>query len=80
MSDAAGDGLAPGAESVPRTNGALGGNEPGGVVMLVTEGATVAPVVIEHVHLSNIRIKLTACGWLAAGSPPPSHAAAYAGR
>jgi hypothetical protein len=40
----------------------------------------VALVKIEHVHLSNHRIKLTARGSLALDSGPRSRAAAYAER
>ena len=39
-----------------------------------------APVTIEHPHLSNYPMKLTACGRSALNSCPRSHAAAYGGR
>ena len=44
------------------------------------EGPMAAPVTIEHAHLSNYPMKLTACGRSALNSYPRSHAAAYGGR
>ena len=54
--------LAPRAESTQQSRGKLGGSGRGGVASSLLLGHHTAPLVIEHVHLSNNRLKQTARG------------------
>ena len=78
--DDAGGGLASRPEWAPRMKGRPGGNGPGDVMKRGVKRLMAAPVTIEHSHLSNYPMKLTACGTSALNSCPRSHAAAYGGR
>ncbi len=63
----AGDGLAPRAESGPRSTGQPGGMGWGGVASSLVGGLVAAPVTIEHHHLSNNRLQATWAGWEVVG-------------
>ena len=72
----AGGGLASGAESAPQGWSAQGGRGWGGVASSLVLGQPTAPGQIEHVHLSNIRLKLAARGRSEAESLRRTRAAA----
>ena len=72
----AGDGLAPRAEPAPQAQSAQGGRGWGGVASSLVSGQPTPPGQIEHIHLSNIRLKLAARGRSVAESLRRTRAAA----